>query len=117
MAQIKLHWVEAINREKIVDIPFIGLNEDEEFDRYHDLINYIKWYYDYDIEPSDYLSKEEFHDLCEYDYSEIINKEELEEIAKKYTHLIKSTKIYPPSCCDNQTGNYCSICGTKLKNN
>ena len=43
---------------------------------------------------------------------EVINLKEL----VKYFSYLKRLPI-KNDCCDNQTGNYCSICGTKLKNN
>lgn len=44
------------------------------------------------------------------DYIDEIEIENIEELIKKYSYLIKEA-----ACCDSENGNYCSKCGKKLK--
>ena len=63
-------------------------NFDKCFENEYDYNNYI----------------EDFSDIYISNLDEIINK-----------HFLYLIKENTNNCCKNQTGNYCSICGTKLK--
>lgn len=117
MAKIKLTWTEQKEGSKIVEIPFSEEllkqnNDDLEIYSKDDLEGYI---YDYFNENEDYnflynyLSKEE----QKYYYDDLDCEEifDLDELIEKYSYLIEEQIL----CCSTQTGNYCSICGKKLK--
>ena len=48
-------------------------------------------------------------ELDEVDYNIVLN---MEEILEQFKYLIKENK---KDCCSDQTGNYCSTCGKKLR--
>ena len=74
------------------------------------ILSYLKTE-NYDIMPFNENDEVSSYFIENRDGLEVIN---LKEIVEYFSYL-KRLAI-KKSCCDNQTGNYCSICGTKLKN-
>ena len=110
MAQVKLTWVERQIKSKIVDIPF-----DVNYLKYCDIFDitdlkeHIRDYYNWNDDNDflfNYLSNKEQEHYYEDLEAELLDDSLIDE----YKYLIKDIK-----CCDSQTGNYCSHCGTKLK--
>ena len=62
------------------------------------------------IDPFNMNDDVTLHSIGERDGLEILN---IEELVKYFSYLKRLPISF--ACCDGQTGNYCSHCGTKLK--
>lgn len=103
-------WVEK-EFENETEVDLLNYLEDCTLTSEEDLIEciceYILWDDNHDLNITD-ISDDEF--LLYDDSKDNIIITNLDEIVEKYKYLIKEE-----SCCDNETGNYCSTCGKKLK--
>lgn len=104
-------WVEK-EFENETEVDLLNYLEDctltSEEDLTECVYEFILWDDNHDLNITD-INDDEF--LLYDDSKDNIIITNLDEIVEKYKYLIKEEE----SCCDNETGNYCSTCGKKLR--
>ena len=96
----------------------------------YNLIDLTKYLEECDIYSEESLRNEILEYVWDFPSSEIVSSEDvgytdkilntdvlnIQELIKHYSYLIKEDSLEEEfNCCTEQTGNYCSICGKKLK--
>lgn len=86
-------------------------NDCEEVHEYN-LINWINDYIWEEVDSSTIFNIEDINDVQDTSDMECVN---IDELLNYFGYLLKEKPNIILSCCDGQTGNYCSNCGKKLK--
>ena len=74
----------------------------------NEILNYV-----WDFSASEIVDCKDVRYIDEILHAEVLN---IQELIKHYSYLIKEDSLEEEfNCCTEQTGNYCSICGKKLK--
>lgn len=96
----------------------------------HNLIGLTEYLEECNIDSEESLENTILNYVWQFPFSEIVSSEDVEytdellnadvlniqELIKHYSYLIKEDSLEKElNCCDGQTGNYCSVCGKKLK--